>query len=399
LQESEWELAHVHAYLDYNAATPLDPRLWTLIQQACCYQFGSPDSRDHRLGWDAADAIAEARQHVAELVGADVHEIVFTSGATESLNTIVKGVRCIDPDAPLTIATWPTEHLAALAPMHQQVRATKARVEFGHVAGDCTIDLNACGDWLQSVRPTLVSLMLANNETGTINPVTEVGRFARRVSAQFVSDVSQAVGRIPVNLHELGVDFAAFSAHKMCGPKGIGALFIRQSDPPISLEPLIVGGGQERGLRAGTLNVAGIVGFGEACRIAKVEMVDEATRVGQLRDRFEQSVRAALQDVALNGDPDHRLPNTTNLCFHGVDARTMIRDMHDIACSTRSACSSGRPGPSHVLKSMGLTDDDAYSSVRFSLGRFTTEAEIDYAIDKVVSSVRRLRRIKIGALA
>ncbi len=233
--------------------------------------------------------------------------------------------------------------------------------------------------------------MLANNEIGNIHPVRQVAEFAHAAGALFFSDITQAAGKIPVDVRAMGIDLAAFSAHKLYGPKGVGALFIRSGEPRIELEPLIVGGGQERGLRAGTLNVPGIVGFGEACRIAKLEMAEESKRVGRLRDKLENSLLAEIPDIWINGDRQNRLPNTTNIGFRGVDARTLIRDMHDIAVSTKSACSSGQPGPSHVLKAIGLTDDEAYSCIRFSLGRFTTEQEIDYAIAKVVASVRKLR--------
>jgi cysteine desulfurase len=236
--------------------------------------------------------------------------------------------------------------------------------------------------------------MLANNETGTVHPLAEVAEITHRAKSLLVSDLTQAAGKIPIDVRELGVDLAAFSAHKMHGPKGVGALFIRGGAPTIELVPLIVGGGQERGLRAGTLNVPGIVGFGEACRIARADLPAEASRVARLRDRLEQGLLAALPEVAINGDAEHRLPNTSNLCFHGVDARTLIRDVHDLAVSTRSACSSAHQGPSHVLKAMGLSDDEAYSSIRFSTGRFTTEDEIDVALDRVIGSVRRLKALR-----
>jgi cysteine desulfurase len=239
-------------------------------------------------------------------------------------------------------------------------------------------------------------IMLANNETGTLHPCEEFGRLARQVGAVFFSDLTQAAGKVPINVRTCGMDLAALSAHKMYGPKGVGALFIRSGKPRIELEPLLVGGGQEWELRGGTLNVAGIVGFGAACRVAQREMKEEAQRVGKQRDRLEEVLRADLPDLWVNGDRANRLPNTSNITFLRVDGRTLIREMHDIAVSTRAACSSGKQGPSHVLKAMGLTDDEAYSSIRFSLGRFTTEAEIDYTIEKVIMSVRKLRRAAKG---
>jgi len=237
-----------------------------------------------------------------------------------------------------------------------------------------------------------VSLMLANNEIGTVHPVRRFAESAHSVGAVFFSDLTQAAGKISIDVHELGLDLAAFSAHKLYGPKGVGALFIRNGEPEIKLKPLIVGGGHERGLRAGTLNVPGIVGFGEACRIAMLEMTEDSARISKLRDKLESALVAELPDIWINGDPENRLPNTSNIGFRGLDARTLIRDMYDIAVSTKSACSSGEPGPSHVLKAIGLTDDEAYSCIRFSLGRFTTAEEIDYTINKVIASVRKLRR-------
>jgi cysteine desulfurase len=244
---------------------------------------------------------------------------------------------------------------------------------------------------LTPARPTLVAVMLANNETGTIQPIDELAATAHAFGAFFFCDLTQAVGKIPVDVRASGIDLAAFSAHKLYGPKGVGALFVRGGEPKIELEPLITGGGQERGLRAGTLNVPGIVGFGEACRIAAAEMAEDSVRVERLRDRLEQALLVGLPDTWVNGDTAHRLPNTTSIGFGGLDARILIRDMHDVAVSTRSACSSGSAGPSHVLTSMGLTDDEAYASIRFSLGRFTTEADIDYAISRVLSSAQKLR--------
>jgi cysteine desulfurase len=253
------------------------------------------------------------------------------------------------------------------------------------------IDLAEWSSCMRRVKMMLVSLMLANNEIGMINRVRDVATTAHETGALFFTDMTQAVGKIPVDVRADNIDLAAFSAHKMYGPRGVGALFIRGREPIIELAPLIVGGGQERGLRSGTLNVAGIVGFGEACRIARMELNEEAERIRELRDKLEESLLTALPDIWINGDRLNRLPNTSNIMFAGVDARTLIRDMHYIAVSTRSACSSGATGPSHVLKALGLSDEQAYSSIRFSLGRFTTEEEIDKTLERVISSVRKLR--------
>lgn len=377
-------------FLDYNATTPLDSRVVERMSDYWSRSFGNPSSRDHLYGWDAADAVEEARERVANLINARDSEIVFTSSATESINCILKGIlkqRALnEPDA---FVIWSSEHEAVLEVCHRLVISGDAKVIQFNADARGQVDLDELSRSLTGVH--LVALMAANNETGSIYPVGEVARVVHAAGALLFSDLTQAAGKIPIDVRADRIDLAAFSAHKMYGPKGVGALFIRGGEPKIELEPLIVGGGQERGLRGGTLNVPGIVGFGEACRIAQLEMKDEAERVGKLRDKLEEALLAELPDIWINGDRDNRLYNTSNIGFAGVDARTLIRDMHDIAVSTRSACSSGSQGPSHVLKAMGLTDEQAYSCVRFSLGRFTTEEEIDYTIQKVIASVTKLR--------
>jgi cysteine desulfurase len=372
------------AYLDYNSTTPLDGRALEGMLPFLTRAFGNPSGRDHAFGWQAAEAVEEARFQVAALINAMPAEVFFTSGATESANLAIKGVVA----SPCGAAAATTEHEAVLAPCRQLARgATRCLPvdRFGR------LDPGVLTRGLGREPCRLVAVMLANNETGVIHPIPEVAAAVRSAGALLFSDLTQAAGKIPIDVRELGIDLAAFSAHKMYGPKGVGALFVRCGEPKIDLEPLIVGGGQERGLRGGTLNVPGIVGFGEACRIARLEMAEEAQRIRQLRDRLEDTLLAALPDTWVNGDRANRLANTSNITFVGVDARTLIRDMHDIAVSTRSACSSGTSGPSHVLKAMGLTDDEAYASVRFSLGRFTTDEEIDHAIERVIASVRKLR--------
>lgn len=372
--------------LDNNATTPVDPRVLERMLPFLSRAHGNPASRDHAFGWEAADAVEEARTHVAALINASPADIFVTSGATESANLTVKGLS-LSPNA---VATFATEHEAVLGPC-RQLKGTAVR--YLRIDREGRIGVEQLGALLEKEPCGLVALMLANNETGVIHPVREVARVARDAGALFFSDITQAAGKIPIDVRAMGIDLAAFSAHKMYGPKGVGALFVRGGEPKIELEPLIVGGGgQERGLRGGTLNVPAIVGFGEACHIAQLEMKDEAERVGKLRDKLEQALLAELPDIWIDGDRANRLYNTSNIGFAGVDARTLIRDMHDIAVSTRSACSSSSQGPSHVLKAMGLTDEQAYSCVRFSLGRFTTEEEIDYTIQKVIASVTKLRK-------
>lgn len=380
-------------YLDHNATTPADARVREKMLDSLSNAFGNPASRDHSFGWDAADAVEEARLRVADLIGASPGEIIFTSCATEAITWVLSGIARARPMQSKAIIAFRTEHEAVLK-MGERLHERDG-VGFRHLPVDRAgqVDPDGTARILRAGRIDLLSSMFANNETGVIHAVKKVARAVHETGSVLFSDLTQAAGKIPIDVRVLGIDLAAFSAHKMYGPKGVGALFIRSGEPEIVLEPLIVGGGQERGLRAGTLNVPGIVGFGEACRIAREEMADEAVRTAALRDRLEREVLAALPDVSINGDVENRLPNTSNLCFHGVDARTLIRDMHDVAVSTRSACSSGSAGPSHVLKAMGLSDDDAYASIRFSVGRFTTEQEIDHAVERVIGSVRKLRRL------
>ncbi len=381
-------------YLDYNATTPLEANVVAVMQPWFLEKFGNPSSRDHHWGWDAAEAVEDARTLVAKCIHADTNEVIFTSGATEGLNAAIKGSTGYQAWERKKIITCATEHDAVLAPCFQLAKMTGIEIQILPVDHCGHIDLEQLSTSLHTHKKTLVALMAANNEIGIIHPIERIAQIIHAAGAIFLCDITQAVGKIPIDVHADGIiDIAVFSAHKIYGPKGIGALFIHDSKSKIVFEnPLIVGGGQERGLRGGTLNVPGIVGFGEACRITQLEWGSEAERVAQLRNRLEQTLIAELPDVWINGDRESRIPNTSNIGFAGVDARTLIRDMNDIGVSTRAACSSGQSEPSHVLKAIGLNDDEAYSSIRFSLGRFTTEEEVDYAINKVISSVCKLRR-------
>ncbi len=381
-------------FLDYNATTPVDKRVISAMESVFLRIYGNPSSRDHTFGWDASEAVEEARSNVANLIHATPNEIIFTSGATESINLALKGVVRALKRFNAGIATCATEHDAVLATCRQLHSTRSVEVQFLSVDNLGHPDQNAFESFSARAPRALVAIMLANNEIGTTNDVRPIGETIHKLGGILVCDLAQAIGKVPVDVHLEGIDLAAFSSHKMYGPKGVGALFVRNGFARNEIEPLICGGGQEHGLRGGTLNVPGIVGFGEACRIAATEMEDEANRTRQLRDRLEQALLAELPDVWINGDTSNRIPNTSNMGFRGIDARTLIRDMHDIAVSTQAACSSGSTGPSHVLKAIGLTDDEAYSCIRFSLGRFTTEEEIDYTIHKVITSVRKLRRIR-----
>lgn len=363
-------------YLDYNATTSVDERVLYRMLPYFSERFGNAASRDHSFGWDAAEAVDEARDHVAALINAQPQEIFFTSGATESISCALQRVTGLRK--PCRLITCLTEHEAVLETCRALEMSGAIQIDYFPVDGSGRIQSQALTTCLE-LEAAVLALMIGNNEIGSVHPLREAASIAHTRNACVFSDITQAVGKIPIDVYAEGIDLAAFSAHKIYGPKGIGALFIR-------------GGGRERGPSSGTLNVPGIVGFGEACRLAKRELQGEAKRVEKLRDKLEQTLLAEIPEVWINGDKQDRLPNTSNIGFRGVDARTLIRDMNDIAVSTRSACTSGSAGPSHVLKAIGLTDDEAYSCIRFSLGRFTTEEEIDYALERVIASVKKLRQ-------
>jgi cysteine desulfurase len=376
-------------YLDYNSTTPIDPRVLEAMLPFLSTKYGNPASRDHAFGWDAAEAVEDARYHVASLVNAKAREIIFTSGATESINFALKGLCQGARGGGRAIVTAVTEHEAVLG-CCRQLEAAGTPVIRLPVDASGHLDPTQVED---AARPgnTVISLMAANNEIGTITPLRPIVASGIATGALVFTDATQAAGKIRLDVREAEIDLAAFSAHKMYGPKGVGALFIKGGALETELAPLVVGGGQEHGLRGGTLNVAGIVGFGEACRIARMEMGGETERTRRLRDGFEATLLAALPDIRINGNRHGRIANTTNIAFIGVSARTLIRDIHVVAASTSSACSSAAQGPSHVLKALGMTDDDAYSSIRFSLGRFTTEQEMEFVVDRIIRSVQRLR--------
>lgn len=378
-------------YLDYNSTTPVDSRVAAMMQPWLGEALGNPSSSDHRFGWDASEAVDDARSAVADAIHAHPNEITLTSGATEALNAAIKGFASYQNWQNKKIITCATEHDAVLAPCHQLDRQTGIEVQILPVDYQGCIDLNQLYESLKTHKQTLVAIMAANNEIGVIHPIAEIAQIAHGAGAIFLCDISQAVGKMPINVDVDGIDLAVFSAHKMYGPKGVGALFVRGGEPKIELEPLIMGGGQEFGRRGGTLNVPGIVGFGAACRIAQMEWKSEMERIGEFRNRLEKTLKAKLPDSWINGSQENRISNTSNIGFAGVDARTLIRDMDDIAVSTRAACSSSQSGASHVLKAIGLMDDEAFGSIRISLGRFTTEAEVDYAINKIITSFLKLR--------
>jgi len=376
-------------YLDNNATTPCDPRVVDTMLPYFTEKFGNAASRTHAFGWEGEEAVEQAREQVAALIGAEPKEIVFTSGATEADNLAIKGVFEMYSGKGNHIITVATEHKAVLDTCHH-IEKLGGEVTYLPVNQEGLIDLN---ELEAAIRPTtiLIAVMYANNEIGVIQPIKEISRIARKHHVLFFSDAAQAVGKVPVDVNKDGVDILAISAHKLYGPKGIGALYVRRRDPRVRLTAQMDGGGHERGMRSGTLNVPAIAGFGKACEICRTEMETETRRVTGLRDRLEAGL-LQLEQVYINGSRTHRLPGTTNLSFRGVPSEGLITMINkDIALSSGSACTSASLEPSYVLKALGLDDDLAHSSLRFGVGRFTTENEVDYAIGHLKTGVERLR--------
>ncbi len=374
-------------YLDYNATTPVDQRVLDAMLPYLTTHFGNAASRTHVFGLQAEEAVAQARRQVAVLIGALPNEIVFTSGATESINLALKGVFEANSHRGNHIVTVETEHKAGLDTCGH---LAQLGAEVTYLTPDAA-GLISPEQVEAAMRPTtiLVSVMLANNETGVIQPVAQLASLARERNVLVHTDATQAVGKLPINLAELPVDLLSFSGHKLYAPKGIGALFVRQKTPLIAQQD---GGRHERARRSGTLNVPGIVALGQAAELARTLMADEALRLARLRDTLEAGILAQLPDVQVNGSRQHRLPNTSNLAFCHVDGEALLMSLSEIAVSNGSACTAASTDPSHVLKAMGLSDELAYSSVRFSLGRFTTQENIEQAIAHVARVVAQLRK-------
>jgi cysteine desulfurase len=378
-------------YLDHNATTPCDPRVMEAMMPYFTENFGNAASRNHAYGWQAEEAVKLGREQVARLVGAESQEIIFTSGATEADNLALKGVFETYSGKGNHIITCNIEHRAVLDPCGH-LEKLGAEVTYLKVRNDGLIDMQELEG---SFKPTtiLVAIMYANNEIGTIMPVKEIGAIAKKKGVLFFTDATQAVGKIQVNVNEDAIDLMAFNAHKMYGPKGIGALYVRRKNPRVKLAAQMDGGGHERGMRSGTLNVPGIAGFGQACEICINEMSTDAKRISALRDKLE----LALLDIAgtgINGNNQSRLPHVTNMSFkHAESEELMAAVSKDIAVSSGSACMSASLEPSYVLKALGLNDEMARSSLRFSLGRYTTNDEIDYTIEKVTNAVNQLREM------
>ena len=375
-------------YLDHNATTPVDPRVLEAMMPYLTGVFGNAASRNHSFGWKAEAAVEAAREQIANLIGATAREIIFTSGATESDNLAIKGAAQMYRDKGNHIITAKTEHKAVIDTCRKMEKdgfdvTWLGPDEYGVVSAEKVAA--AITD-----RTILITIMAANNETGVLNPVAEIGKAAKARGVIFHCDATQAMGKVPVNVEQMQVDLLSMSAHKMYGPKGIGALYVRGRGPRVRLACQMDGGGHERGMRSGTLNVPGAVGMGMACEICRAEMSEEAAREETLRDRLYDGITARLHHVTLNGHPTRRLPNTLNLSFAYVEGEALMMKMKDIAVSSGSACTSASLEPSHVLNAMGVSEELAHNSIRFSLGRSTTEEEIDYTIDRVVKAVKEL---------
>ncbi|MDB5023460.1 MAG: IscS subfamily cysteine desulfurase [Mucilaginibacter sp.] len=377
-------------YLDNNATTPMDPRVLDAMLPYFNQKFGNAASRNHAFGWVAEEAVDYAREQVAKIIGASEKEIIFTSGATEADNLAIKGVFEMYKDKGNHIITTTTEHKAVLDTC-KHVEKLGARVTYLPVQADGLINLQEL-EAAMTGETILVSIMYGNNEIGVIQPIREIAAIAHKYGALFMTDATQAVGKIPVDVIADGIDLLAFTAHKIYGPKGVGALYVRRKGPRVKVTAQMDGGGHERGMRSGTLNVPGIVGFGKACEICMQEMESEAKRLSALRDKLQASL-LELEESYVNGNVAHRLPHVANISFKYVEGEGLMMAMKDLAVSSGSACTSASLEPSYVLKSLGLSDDLAHSSIRFGLGRFTTEQEVDYAIAVTKKSVTHLREL------
>jgi cysteine desulfurase len=378
-------------YMDNHATTPIDPRVLEAMLPYFTDKFGNAASRNHSFGWSAEEAVENARQQVASLINATAKEIIFTSGATESDNLMIKGVAEMYREKGNHIITQAIEHKAVLDTC-KNLEKHGFEVTYLPVGRDGRVNPE---DVRKAIRPTtiLISIMYANNEIGVINPVAEIGKIAKEHGVIFAVDGVQAVGKVPVDVQKDNIDLLAISAHKIYGPKGVGALYVRRRNPRVQLSAIIDGGGHERGMRSGTLNVPGIVGLGKACEVCQQEMPLEAERLRGLRERLRAGLEAKLDEVFINGSMEHRLPNNLNMSFAYVEGESLLMGINDVAVSSGSACTSATLEPSYVLKALGVGEDLAHTSIRFGLGRFTTQEEVDYVIDKMVQVVTKLREL------
>lgn len=378
-------------YMDDHATTPTDPRVVEAMLPYFTEIFGNAASRNHSFGWQAEQAVEKAREQVAKLIGATAKEIIFTSGATESDNLAIKGIAEMYRERGNHIITQVTEHKAVLDTC-KRLEKSGYRVTYLPVKADGLIDLKELEEAMTS-QTILVSIMASNNEIGVLQPVAEIGKLCHERGILFHTDAVQSVGKVPVDVNAMQIDALSLSGHKIYGPKGIGALYVRRRNPRVQISEQIHGGGHERGMRSGTLNVPGIVGLGKACEICMNEMAGESKRLTELRDHLKQKFESSLDYVHVNGSMEHRLPGNLNMSFVYVEGESLLMGINDVAVSSGSACTSATLEPSYVLKALGLGDDVAHSSIRFGMGRFTTLAEVDYVADKVIDVVRKLREL------
>ena len=378
-------------YLDYNATTPVDPKVVDAMVPYFTESYGNAASRNHSFGWQVEKVVDDARELIGKLIGAGGKEIVFTSGATESNNLAILGVAEFYKKKGKHIISSPIEHKAVIDPCH-------ALEQNGYEITFLDVDKHGCIDLKQleeSIRQDtiLVSLMAGNNEIGTLNPIREIGKITRNKKVLFHTDATQSVGKIPIDVEEMNIDLLSMTAHKFYGPKGIGALYVRRKKPRVRLSPIMFGGGHERGMRSGTLNVPGIVGFAKALELSVEEMASEAERLTGLRQRLLDRLNSELDYIFLNGHPTERLPNNLNVSFGYVEGESLMMGVNELAVSSGSACTSASLEPSYVLRALGVGDDLAHSSIRVGMGRFTTVEEVDYAAEKMIDAVKRLREM------
>ncbi len=407
-------------YMDNHATTPLDPRVLEEMLPYFVENFGNAASRNHSFGWAAEKAVETARERIAKLVGASTKEIIFTSGATESDNLAIKGVAEMYREKGNHIITAVTEHKAVLdtckhlekygyrvtyLPVQKDglvnldglKRALDGKTIDNQTTDDKTVDNRTIDNKAVDNRTILVTIMSANNEIGVLQPIEEIGRLCRERGVIFHTDAAQSIGKMPINVDKQNIDLMSIAGHKVYGPKGVGALYVRSKNPRVQLSALIDGGGHERGLRSGTLNVPGIVGLGKACAIAQEEMLKESCHLAGKRNRLRDRILGRLDEAYINGSMDHRLPGNLNLSFAGVDGEALMMSLNDIAVSSGSACTTAALEPSHVLRAIGISDDLAQRSIRFGIGRFNTDAEIDYVADRIVETVTHLRELNAGS--
>jgi cysteine desulfurase len=378
-------------YMDNHSTTPVDPRVVEVMMPYFTEKFGNAASRNHSFGFEADKAVDEARQKIARLINADPKEIIFTSGATESDNLALKGIVEMYREKGDHIITTVLEHRAVLDTA-KRLEKQGVKVTYLPVGPDGRVNPDEVQKAITN-KTILISIMMANNEIGTINPVAEIGRIAKEHGVMFHCDATQGVGKIPVDVQTMGIDLMSFSAHKIYGPKGVGALYVRRKNPRVRLSPMIDGGGHERGMRSGTLPVPLIIGFGKACELCEQLMPEESKRLIDLREKLKDGILNNMEEVYLNGHPTERLPNNVNISFAYVEGESVLMGLKEIALSSGSACTSATLEPSYVLRALGVGSDLAHSSIRFGLGRFSTGEEVDYVIKRVVETISRLREM------